>query len=53
MAKNLATATATATATTKAKIQYDLLRLPLSLDQPSTANKYKTQNTPILNAQPQ
>ena len=51
MAKNLATVTATAT--TKAKIQYDLLRLPLCLAQPSTANKYKTQNNPILNAQPQ
>lgn len=49
MAKNLATVTAT----TQAKIHSDLLRLLLSLAQPSTADKYKTQNNPILNAQPQ
>ena len=49
MAKNLATATATAT--TKAKIQSDLLRLPLSLDLPSTADKSKNQASPILSAQ--
>ena len=49
MAKNLATVTATAT--TKAKIHSDLLRLPLSLDLPSTADKSKNQASPILSAQ--
>ena len=51
MAKNLATVTATAK--TKAKIQSDLLRLPLSLAQPSTADKSKNQASPILSDLPQ